>query len=168
VAAVTAEDVARAYFDAHARRDPDGLAELYSPEVVIDITSQGVLRGPKEARDYFAALYAAVPDAEMITDRIVPGDGVAAVQWRLRGNFTGSPLPAGIDATGGWVELRGCDVVESDGGKVTRITAYIDGMELARSLGMLPPADSAAEKGMVAAFNLATKVRQTVRDRFAQ
>ena len=161
---MTAEEVARAYFDAHARRDPDGLRALYSDEVVIDITGQGVFRGPQECRDYFAAIYAAVPDAEMVVDRVIGGNGVAVVQWRLRGNFTGSPLPAGIEATGGWVELRGCDVVEVADDKITRITAYIDGMELARSLGMLPAAGSGGEKAMIQAFNLATKARQMIRD----
>jgi len=161
---VTPEEVARAYFDAHARRDPDGLRALYSDDVVIDITSQGVFRGPDECRDYFAAVYAAVPDAEMIVDRVIPGEGLAVVQWRLRGNFTGSSLPPGIEATGGWVELRGCDVVEVAGDKITRNTAYVDGMELARSLGMMPAAGSGPERAMVQAFNLATKARQMIRD----
>jgi steroid delta-isomerase-like uncharacterized protein len=165
---MTPEEVARSYFEAHARRDPDGLVPLYSPDVVIDITGQGIFRGPQECHDYFAALYAAVPDAEMIVDRIVGGEDLAVVQWRLRGTFTGSQLSPGIDATGGWIELRGCDVIEVADGLITRNTAYVDGMELARGLGMMPPAGSAAEKAMIAAFNLATKARQTVRDRFGQ
>lgn len=162
-----AEQVARAYFEAHARRDVDGLRALYDPEVVIDLLSQGIYRGPDECCEYFARVYAAVPDAEMVVDRIIGGDGVAAVQWRLRGNFTGGPLPAGIEATGTWIELRGCDVVEVENDLITRNTAYLDGMELAQSLGMLPPAGSGAEKAMISAFNLANKARQTFRDRFA-
>jgi steroid delta-isomerase-like uncharacterized protein len=162
-----AEQVARAYFDAHARRDIDGLRALYDPEVVIDLMSQGIYRGPDECCEYFARVYEAVPDAEMVVDRIIGGDGVAAVQWRLRGNFTGGPLPAGVEATGAWIELRGCDVVEVENDLITRNTAYLDGMELAQSLGMLPPAGSGAEKAMISAFNLANKARQTLRDRFA-
>ena len=164
---MSAEEVARAYFEAHARRDIDGLRALYDPEVVIDLMSQGIYRGPDECCEYFARVYAAVPDAEMVVERIVGGDGVAAVQWRMRGNFTGGPLPAGVEATGSWIELRGCDVVEVANGLITRNTAYLDGMELAQSLGMLPPAGSGAEKAMISAFNLANKARQTLRDRFA-
>jgi len=163
---MAAADTARVYFEAHSRHDVDALRALWDPEVVIEITSQGIFRGPEECGHYFDGLYRAVPDAEMIVDRIVGEDGVAVVQWRLRGNFSGDPLPAGIDATGGWVELRGCDVVEVSDGKVTRITAYIDGMELARSLGMLPPMDSAGERAMISAFNLATKARRAMRERF--
>ena len=43
---------------------------------------------------------------------------------------------------------------------------YIDGMELARWLGMLPPMDSAGERAMISAFNLATKARRAMRERF--
>ncbi len=164
---MSAEAVAARYFEAHARRDIDGLRALYDPEVVIDLLSQGIYRGPDECCEYFARVYAAVPDAEMVVDRIIGGEGVAAVQWRLRGNFTGGPLPAGVEATGTWIELRGCDVVEVENDLITRNTAYLDGMELAQSLGMLPPAGSGAEKAMISAFNLANKARQTLRDRFA-
>lgn len=161
----SAEAVAREYFGAHERRDVNGLRARWAPDVVIEITSQGVFRGPEECAAYFSALYAAVPDSEFIIDRITAGDDVAAVEWRLRGNFTGGPLPAGIEPTGAWVDLRGCDVVEVTGGKVTRITAYVDGMEIARALGMMPPLDSGPEKAMIGAFNLLTRTRRTVRSR---
>jgi ketosteroid isomerase-like protein len=164
---MSAEDVARSYFDAHARRDPDGLKAHYSPDVVIDITGQGIFRGPDECRDYFAAVYAAVPDAEMIVDQVVADENVAAIQWRMRGTFKGGTLPPGIEPTGAWVELRGSDFVEvGPDGKITRGMAYLDGMELARTLGMMPPSGSGGERAMLAAFNLATKARQTVRERF--
>lgn len=164
----TAEDVARSYFEAHARHDIDGLRRLYAPEVVIDLMGQGIYRGRDECAAYFTAVYGAVPDAEMIVDRVVPGDGVAVVQWRMRGTFTGTELPPGIEPTGGWIELRGCDVIEVADGLITRNTAYVDGLELLRSIGMMPPAGSTPEKGMMAAFNLATKARRAMRDRFGQ
>ena len=164
---MTAEEVARSYFEAHGRRDVDGLRALWDADVVIDLMSQGIYRGPDECAEYFTRLYEAVPDAEMVVERIIGGEGVAAVEWRMRGNFTGGPLPAGVEATGSWVEVRGCDVVEVENDLVKRITAYLDGMELAQSLGMLPAPGSAAEKAMISAFNLANKARQTLRERFA-
>ncbi len=163
----SAEDLARSYFDAIARHDLDAIASHYDPEVVVDFLGQGIYRGPDEMRGFFAELFAAIPDAEMITTRIVGGEDVAVVEWRLRGNFTGSPL-FGVEATDGWVEQRGCDVIEVADGKITRNTAYQDGMELARSLGMMPPLDSPAERAMKQAFNLATKARKALKERFAQ
>jgi hypothetical protein len=95
----------------------------------------------------------------------VANDDVAVVQWRLRGDFTGTPL-FGIDATGGWIEQRGCDVIEVADGLIARNTAYQDGMELARSLGMMPPLDSPAERALKQAFNVATRARKAIKERF--
>src|SRR5690349_11215717 len=108
---MAAADIAKSYFEAIARHDPDAIASHYSPELVVDMLGQGILRGPDEMRSFFDSLFTAMPDAEMITERIVADDRVAVVQWRLRGNFTGSDL-FGIEATGGWIEHRGCDVIE--------------------------------------------------------
>jgi steroid delta-isomerase-like uncharacterized protein len=162
---MAAEDVARSYFDAIAKHDLDAIASHYSPELVVDMIGQGIFRGPDEMRAFFQSLFGALPDAEMITERILANDDVAVVQWRLRGNFTGTPL-FGIDATGGWLEQRGCDVIEVAEGLIVRNTAYQDGMELARALGMMPPLDSPAERALKQAFNVATRARKALKDRF--
>ena len=161
-----AEDVARSYFDAIGRRDLDAIESHYSDDVVVDALGQGISRGPKEMRAFFAAIFAALPDSEMITDRVLGGDGVAVVEWRLRGNFTGEPL-FGIDATGVWIEQRGCDVIElDDDGKIARNTAYQDGIEMLRQIGMMSPLDSPAERALKQAFNLTTRARKALRERF--
>jgi steroid delta-isomerase-like uncharacterized protein len=162
---MSAEDIARSYFDAIARRDLDAIASHYSPDVVVDFLGQGIVRGPDEMRAFFAGLFEALPDSEMVVDRVVGGDDVAVVQWRLRGDFTGGPL-FGIDPTGTWIEQRGCDVIEVADGKIVRNTAYQDGIELLRSIGMMPPLDSPAERAMKQAFNVATKARKALKDRF--
>ena len=160
-----AEDVAKSYFDAIARHDLDAIASHYSPEVVVDMLGQGIFRGPEEMRAFFQSLFGAVPDAEMIVERVVSNGDVAIVQWRVRGNFTGTPL-FGIDATGGWIEQRGCDVIEVSDRLITRNTAYADGVELGRALGMLPPLDSPADRALKQAFNVATKARKALKERF--
>jgi ketosteroid isomerase-like protein len=161
----SAEDVARSYFDAIAARDVEAIASHYDPEVVVDFIGQGIFRGPDEMRAFFSGLFAALPDAEMKVERIVGGDGVAAVEWRLRGSFSGGEL-FGIEPTGRWIEQRGCDVLlVSEDGLVTRNTAYQDGMEMARSIGMMPPLDSGPERAMKQAFNLATKARRALDER---
>src|SRR3954447_6639526 len=142
---MAAAQVAESYFDAIARHDVDAIASHYNPDVVVDMLGQGIMRGPDEMRAFFESLFAAVPDAQMTAERIVGDDEVAFVQWRLRGTFSGSPL-FGIDATGSWIEQRGCDVVEVAEGLITRNTAYQDGIELLRAFGMLPPLDSPAER----------------------
>ena len=165
IGSMAATDVAESYFDAIARHDLDAIAAHYSPELVVDMMGQGILRGPGEMRAFFESLFAAVPDAEMTAQRIVGDERVAFVQWRLRGTFSGAPL-FGIDATGGWIEHRGCDVVEVAEGLITRNTAYQDGVEMLRAFGMLPPLDSPAERGMKQAFNVATRARKALKERF--
>lgn len=157
-----AADVAASYFQAVADRDPDAMASHWSSEGVDDLVPVGVLRGPGEVRDFFRGLFAALPDAEMTVEQISADERVAAVQWRLGGTFSGAPFQ-GIDPTGRRVELRGCDCVEVEDGKIVRNTAYYDGMAFARAVGMMPPVDSPAERAMKTAFNGLTKVRGALR-----
>jgi steroid delta-isomerase-like uncharacterized protein len=164
---MAATDVARSYFDAIAARDVDRIASHYGPDLVVDFLGQGIYRGADEMRAFFTGLFVALPDAEMTAGRIVGGDDVAVVEWRLRGNFTGGEL-FGIEPTGKWLEHRGCDVIEvSADGKITRNTAYQDGMEMARAIGMMPPLDSGPERAMKQAFNLATRARRALSERLS-
>ena len=156
-------DVVLAYFDALNRHSLDDAAALLSTELVEDITGIGVFRGPGEVRDFFDGLFKAVPDLELIVDATTAEEDRVAVQWRMRGTFTGGPLFNGVQATGGRLELRGCDVLTVADGKIVRNMAYQDGTELGRTLGMLPPQDSPAEKAMIAAFNGVTKLRRQLR-----
>ena len=154
---MSARDVVNGYFEALGRRDVDAAAEFLDPEVVEEITGVGMLRGPDEVRTFFAGLMKAAPDMEMTVDRTVREKDTVVVQFN------------GVQPTGGRIEMRGCDVLEvsESSGKIVRNTAYQDGMEMARTLGMMPPQDSPAEKAMIGAFNTATKVRLAVRDRFS-
>ena len=161
------EDVARSYFAALGRRDPAGASEYLHPEMVGEITGVGIFRGRGEVQKFFEGLCKAVPDLEVIVDRTVTEGDTVVVQWRMNGTFSGGPLYNGLQPTGARIELRGCDVLEMRDGKIVRNTAFQDGIELARALGMMPPQDSAAEKAMIAAFNGATKLRTAVRDRFS-
>jgi steroid delta-isomerase-like uncharacterized protein len=154
-----------AYFEALNRHDVAAAVEFLDPEVVEDVTGIGVLRGRDEVRQFFDTLFKAAPDMEVVVDRTVSEGDTTVVQWRMNGTFTGGPLFNGVQATGGRLALRGCDVIDVRDGKIVRNAAYQDGIEVARTIGMLPPQDSAAEKAMVAAFNGATKLRTAVRDR---
>lgn len=159
---MSAEDVARSYFDAVAARDPDAMAAHWHADGVDDLVPVGILRGPGEVRAFFGELFAAIPDFELVVERVTAGERVAAVQWRAAGSFDGGPFQ-GIDATGGRIELRGCDCLEVEDGKLVRNTAYYDGMAFARGAGLLPALDSAGERAMKGAFNALTKLRSALR-----
>jgi steroid delta-isomerase-like uncharacterized protein len=155
------------YFEALNKHDLDLAASFLDPDVVEEITGVGILRGREEVRQFFEGLMKAAPDMEVLIDRTVSEGDTTVVQWRMNGTFTGGPLFNGVQPTGGRLQLRGCDVIDVRDGKIVRNTAFQDGIELARAIGMMPPQDSPAEKAMIAAFNGATKLRTAVRDRFA-
>jgi predicted ester cyclase len=164
---VTPRDVVTGYFAALGRHDTKAAVEFLDPEVVDEISSVGVLRGREEVRRFFDGLFKAAPDLELIVDRTVRERDTVAVQWRMQGTFDGAgALFNGIQPTGGQLRMRGCDVFEVRDELIVTNMAFQDGLELARSLGMMPPQDSPAERAMIGAFNTATKVRAAVRDRF--
>lgn len=149
------EELVRFHMDAVARHDLDQIAADYAEDCVVDFLGQGIRRGRGEIRE---------PDCEFITDRVTTTGNVAAVEWRLRGNFTGEPL-TDIEPTGRWIDHRGCDLMEfGDGGLIERNTVYQDGMELGRAIGMMPPLDSVGDRAMKQAFNLATRARRALQD----
>lgn len=163
---MTPRDVVNGYFAALARHDAAAAAEFLDPEIVWEVTSVGVLRGRDEVMSFFDGLFKAVPDLEIRVERTVRDRDAVVVQWRMQGTFTGGPLFNGVQATGSEVRMRGVDIFEVRDELIVSNAGYQDGLELARSLGMMPPQDSPAERAMIGAFNGATKVRAALRDRF--
>jgi len=160
------ETHARSYFDALARRDAAGMVAHWSEDGVADIVPLGVLRGHAEIFEMFRGLFAAFPDLETTVSRVVAGEREAAVEWRMTGHFTGEQLE-GVDPTGRRIDFRGVDYIEIADGKNVSVTAYYDGMDFARQIGLMPPRESSAERAMKSAFNAATKVRRALAERRA-
>lgn len=152
---------AKGYFDALSRRDPDAMIAHWAPDGIDDIVPLRVLRGHDEIRSFFSGLFAAMPDLETHVRRIVADESRAAVEWRMRGTFSGSPFE-GIAPTGQTLELRGIDLLEVKGALIVRNVAYYDGAAFARQLGMLPAPDSPAERALKSAFNAYVKVRRDI------
>ena len=157
------EKTLRDYFDAGKRRDLETMASYWDPEVVLDLVPIGVMRGAGAYRQYFEEVFAAVPDSDFTVVQVIANSSSGAVEWRFTGTFTGAPFQ-GIEPNGRRIELRGCDCFEVRDGKIVKNTAFYDGMQFARTIGMMPPQDSGAERAMKSAFNAFTKVRQRIED----
>ncbi len=158
------EQHARSAFDALGRRDPDAIGDHWREDGVNDIVPVGVLRGRAEIVDFFREVFAAVPDLETTVNRVVASDRLAAVEWRMTGNFTGGPF-RGIEPTGRPIHLRGCDLLEIAEGEIVGNTAYYDGAAFVRQIGLLPPEGSAAERALTGAVNAVTAVRKALAER---
>lgn len=151
-------DVATQLFRALNERDLDGAMALWHPDVVDDFVAVQRFEGREAVRGFFAELFAAFPDFQLEILEVVGDDTRAVVQWRAHGTFTGEPFQ-GIHPTGRSVDLRGCDVMAIDGGKLRSNTIYYDGLGFARQIGLLPREGSSADKAMVAAFNAGSDVK---------
>jgi len=158
------EQKLRSYFEAMDNRDAHAMASHWREDGVEDIVPVGVLRGHDELRDYFASLFAAMPDARTTVTRLVAGEQSCAVEWRLEATLNGAPL-MGIEPNGKHIEIRGFDLFELEDGELVSNTAYFDGAGLARQIGMLPADGSGADRAMKGAFNAVTKLRRAVAER---
>ena len=155
-------EVARAIFDALAKRDLETAMEFVDEDAVDDFVAIGRFESKSAIRGFFDGLLAAFPDFEITVDRIVGDRGQAVVQWHAAGTFSGG-IFQGVEPTGKHVEVRGVDVMEITAGRVRHNTIYYDGASFARQIGLLPRAGSAADKAMVSAFNTATRLRRAIR-----
>lgn len=158
----SAAEAARMAFDAISRRDLETLQQAWDADSQDDFLPIGSFRGREAIAAFFRELFAAIPDFAIEPERILEDGPVAVVQWRAHGTFDGASFQ-GIEPTGRRVELRGVDVMEWQDGMLRHNTIYYDGADFARQIGLLPPKDSAADKGMLAAFNAATKLRSRLR-----
>ncbi len=158
------EQKVRSYFEAMNDRDPDAMAAHWREDGVEDLVAVGILRGREELRDYFASMFAAMPDASTTVTRLIAGEQSCAVEWRLEATLEGAPF-MGIEPTGKRVEIRGLDLFELEDGEIVSNTAYFDSMSMARQIGMLPADGSSADRAMKSAFNAVTKLRRAVAER---
>lgn len=143
------------------RRDPEVLRPYGTEDSVDHFLALGLdLRGPDQVISHFRELLAAVPDAAMTIENVVEDDRHAVVQWTFTGTFSGASF-GGIEPTGKRLTLRGSDVFRfTEDGKVDEATIYYDGAEFARQIGMLPPRDSMADRGMTQVFNALIRLRR--------
>ncbi|HEY0360735.1 MAG TPA: ester cyclase, partial [Solirubrobacteraceae bacterium] len=152
--------VAREYFEALGRGERDAQRRYYAPDAQANL--HGVLgpAGREEMAAFFAELFDAFPDWRFgVVETVAEGDGVA-VRWRARATFAGPGRFMGFEPNGARVDVEGVDLVRVRGGRIAAIDAYMNGAELARQLGALPPQGSATEERMARAFNLTTRVKR--------
>jgi hydroxyacylglutathione hydrolase len=153
--------VARTYFDAVAARDVDAMIACWAPDGIENIAPIGTLSVPDGVRQFFTELFAAVPDQRFEVLDVVAARNQAAVRWRAVGTFCGGPFQ-GVEPTGARIELEGIDLLTVSDGLIQRNDAYYDGTQFARQIGLLPPRDSAAERGMTSAFNTRTRITRSL------
>ena len=157
--------VARGYFEAVGRRDVEAMAAFWAPGTLDVIHGVAEMRVPEDLHTWFGALFTAFPDFQFEILDVLSSGEKAAVRWRATGSFNGTGRFEGLDPNGKRVDVEGCDVLTVRDGLIQRNDAYMNGAEMARQLGALPPAGSAAERTMSGALNLRTRLSKFVSER---
>jgi steroid delta-isomerase-like uncharacterized protein len=162
-----AVEVVRRLYDAYNQHDLDGVIGCWHPDGVEFLPLVGEMR-PHELRAHLTTFYKAFPDAKTRIDSIVADDkGGVAVQVWLSGTFTGGDFD-GLRANGSHWEARMAEFFVVEDGLIRRMDAYMDNMDLAQQLNVLPPKGSPMDAVMRKAFNLKVAIGERLRGRGGQ
>jgi steroid delta-isomerase-like uncharacterized protein len=153
-------EIAKRYFRALNEHDLDAAGKCWAEGGIDRFVGQEEVVGPAGVRQYFRELLAAFPDFSIEVLDATSSRQRTAVRWRARGTFAGPASYRGIEPNGARIEIEGCDVLTIDDDLIQRNEAYLNGADLARQLGLLPPAGSASEARLVGLANLRTKLRE--------
>jgi glyoxylase-like metal-dependent hydrolase (beta-lactamase superfamily II)/predicted ester cyclase len=151
-------EIAKRYFAALAAHDLDAAVACWVPGGVDRLVGQQELIAPNGIKGYFGALFAAFPDFGFEVLETTTYRNRTAVRWRARATFAGPGRFQGFVPNGASIEVEGCDVVTVADGLITHNDAYMDSGDIARQLGLLPPAGSPAEARLAKLANARTRV----------
>ena len=152
--------IARAYFKALDDHDVDAAAALWKPGSIDRAVGLAELTVPGEFKQWFGALMQAIPDLGFEVLSVTAQKESAAVRWVARGTFDGTGKFEGLSPNGASVVLEGFDLLTVRDGEIVANHGYLNGAQLARQLGALPPQGSIAERAMTAALNGRTSAAQ--------
>jgi glyoxylase-like metal-dependent hydrolase (beta-lactamase superfamily II)/predicted ester cyclase len=155
-------EIAERYFAALAAHDLDAAVACWRPAAVDRMVGGEELLAPDGIRRYFGDLFAAFPDFRLEVINTTTDEDRCAVRWRAAGTFAGPGRFQGFAPNGAQIEIEGCDVVRVQDDLIVGNDAYLDSGSVARQLGVLPPAGSAAEGRLTKLANARTRVQQAL------
>ncbi|MFO1223643.1 MAG: nuclear transport factor 2 family protein [Burkholderiaceae bacterium] len=129
--------------------DPHAVAALCSENVIWeDPAAPRTLRGRAEVLGFHRdIMFVALPDAqiEMVDGPFLALDGTGlAVRLRITGTMTGPLKPPGFAPTGGHLAFETAEFSQFEDGLLARHTVVLNMLDVARQIGAVPQADSAA------------------------
>lgn len=158
-----AKAVVGEYIAALGDHDLDRAVAVWKPGALDRLHGVADLTAPSGIREYFGSLFAAFPDMRVELIETVASGEFAVARVRISGTFNGTGKFQGFAPTGARVEIEGCDFFRVVDEKIVENNAYLNAMQLAQQLGLMPPPGSPAEKAMTAAFNGRTAATARIR-----
>jgi len=142
--------------------DTDAMAELITEDIVWqDPALPAPARGVREVQEFMRDSFRAFPDlnfSEPDPPAMAASGELVLWAWHMEGTHRGVIDPPGFAPTGRTIRVDGVDQWTMRDGRIARYRAFYDMNDLARQLGIVPPAGSRAERGMVALQRLQARL----------
>lgn len=121
------------YFDDWSGTDEKKILAWYSDDVILRLPV-GVLQGKEAVRDGFVRPFiAAFPGNIHAIQRLIPADGLVAVEWRFQAEHQGEFQ--GIAASGRKTDVPGCSFYTFGDGIITDGNIYFNFPTLIEQIG---------------------------------
>jgi glyoxylase-like metal-dependent hydrolase (beta-lactamase superfamily II)/predicted ester cyclase len=161
----TTAKIARAYLAAINEHDLEAAVAFWAPGGRETIHGQIDTVAPDGVRAYFGGLFAAVPDLRLTELSCTAEASRCAIRSRMTGTFAGTAPLFGANPNGARIDVELVDNFVVEDGRIVANDAYVDGMTVARQLGLLPSDGSTTQTALTRAFNAKTKATaRTVSD----
>jgi steroid delta-isomerase-like uncharacterized protein len=108
------EPMLRAFLAAFNAHDVDAIMEFFTEDCVFDTPRGQRLVGKEQVREGIQARFDGIPDIRYEDDRHWTAGDRAASEWTIRGT----------QATGQPIEVRGCDLFELSGDRISRKDSF--------------------------------------------
>ena len=132
-------DTAKAPFIGYNEKDWDKVRASTTTDLVYDeVATHRKVEGIDQVLEVWQGWATAFPDSHLIFHDSSESSGKVALELTFHGTHTG-PMQTPdeeIPATGNSVELRACELVEVEDGKVKSIRNYFDMMTMMQQLGL--------------------------------
>jgi steroid delta-isomerase-like uncharacterized protein len=153
--------VVLAAIDAINAHDLEALREFWTEDVWERFPDETV-HGRDALAAYFGERFAAMPDLHIEPLHTAEQGDSVFLRWKLTGTHSGAPFQ-GLNVTGKRIEMDGMDHFTVREGRIVSNFVVFDQLEVGRSLGLMPPDGSPAEKAMKAGFNAVLAVKARVK-----
>ena len=118
-------------------QDVDLLSSGWTDDIIGDYVPFGIITEGKEANIAFTlSFYESFPDIQWNTQRVLASENILAIEWIASGTHQGAFLD--IPPTQIFAQTPHLTIDEYEGGKLKRVTHYLDYVTVLTQLGVMP------------------------------